>query len=65
MLLMEPRDETVFHDFNLIAQSAGGGQPVHISLADEKNPESIASLFRQARPFYVAADYQPPVASPG
>lgn len=60
LVLMEPRDETLFHDFNLVAQSARGGHPLHLSLADENDPAYIARLFRQVRPFYVAADYRSP-----
>jgi hypothetical protein len=40
--------------------SARGKHEVNISLADEKDLEYIAGLFQQARPFYVAADYQLP-----
>jgi hypothetical protein len=61
LVLMEPRDATVFHDFNLVAQAAKGRHEINISLTPEEGPEYIASLFRQAQPFYVAADYQPPV----
>lgn len=57
LVLMEPRDATLFHDFNLVAQSARGKHELNLSLADEKDPEYIAGLFRQARPFYVAADW--------
>jgi hypothetical protein len=62
LVLMEPRDAVIFHDFNLVAQSAKGKHEVNVSLTQADGPEYIASLFRQVRPFYVAADYQPPAA---
>jgi hypothetical protein len=60
LVLMDPRVAQLFHDFNLVAQSARGKHEVNLSLADEKNPEYIAGLFQQARPFYMAADWHPP-----
>ena len=58
LVLMEPRDAKLFHDFNLVAQSARGKHELNLSLADEQDREYVAGLFRQARPFYVSADYQ-------
>ena len=60
LVLMDPRDEVLFHDFNLVAQSAREKHEVSINLADEQNPAYLAGLFRKLRPFYVAADYRPP-----
>ena len=61
-ILMEPRDAAVFHDLNMVVQSARGDTfEVEMSLADETNPPDLAQLFQQAKPFYVAADYRPPV----
>jgi SseB protein N-terminal domain/SseB protein C-terminal domain len=60
-ILMEPRDEALFHDFNLVAQAAKGKAcEVELSLLDETDATEIARLFRQAQPFYVAADYGRP-----
>lgn len=64
MLLMEPRDEVLFHDFNMVVQAARGEAcEVEMGVAEETNPEYVANLFRQAKPFYVAADYRPPSAA--
>ena len=60
LVLMDPRDEVIYHDFNLVVQSARGGHELSISLAKENNPADIANTFRLAKPFYVAADYRPP-----
>jgi len=60
LLLMDPRDAKLFHDFNLVAQAAKGKHELTLSLMDEKDPAYTTVLFRQARPFYVAADFQPP-----
>lgn len=60
-ILMDPRDEILFHDFNMVVQAARADKyNVEMSLADEKDPAYIASVFAQVRPFYVAADFQPP-----
>lgn len=59
LVLMDPRDEVLFHDFNLVAQSAREKHTVSISLADEKNAPYLAGVFRKFKPFYVAADYHP------
>lgn len=63
LVLMQPRDEKLFHDFNLIAQAAKGKQwEVELSLANETDEAEIAHVFQQAMPFFKAADYQPPKA---
>lgn len=61
LVLMEPRDGALFHDFLLVAKSEPRAYEVNISLTESNEPELIANLFRQAQPFYVAAGYQPPV----
>ena len=43
-----------------VAQAAKGKHELTLSLMDEKDPAYTTALFRQARPFYVAADFQPP-----
>ena len=63
LVLMEPRDAALFHDFNLVAKSAEREYEVNLSLTESNTPECITDLFRQAQPFYVAADYQPPKVS--
>jgi hypothetical protein len=60
LVLMEPRDVALFHDFNLVAKSVSREYEINLSLTGSNAPECIADLFRQAQPFYVAADYQPP-----
>lgn len=65
LVLMDPRDEVIFHDFNLVAQSAREKHEVSISLANEKDTAYLGGLFRKLRPFYVAADYQPPALPDG
>ncbi len=61
LLLMDPRDPVLFHDFNMVVQTATKGVlRVEMSLADEKDPAYIVNIFKQAKPFYVAADYHPP-----
>lgn len=63
-ILMEPRDATLFHDFNMVAQAAKGAAcEVELTLLDEKDAAVIADLFRQAQPFFVAADYKRPNAT--
>jgi hypothetical protein len=61
LFLMDPRDERVFHDLNLVAQaSLGKTDQVRLGLLDEADTAFIARAFREAQPFYVAADYHPP-----
>jgi hypothetical protein len=62
LVLMEPRDTARFHDFLLVAKSVSQEYEVNLSLTESNTPECVADLFRQAQPFYVAADYQPPKA---
>lgn len=61
LVLMQPRDEKLFHDFNLIAQAAGGKEgEVELSLAQETDEAEIARVFQRAKPFFTASDYHPP-----
>jgi hypothetical protein len=64
MFLMQPRDEKIFHDVNMIVQAARRrtGHEVYLGLLDETDTAYIAALFKQAAPFYLATDYQPPTA---
>ena len=57
-VLMEPRDEVIYHEFNMvIAAACAPEDDVAQGLVDETDPVYIANLFRQAEPFYVAADF--------
>ena len=58
LLLMEPRDDTIYHEFNLVIAAAGDREDdISHGLVDETDPVKIAHLFRRAAPFYVAADF--------
>ena len=60
ILVMQPRDDALFHDFTLVAGSAAGkAHPLHAQMADENDPGQVAVLFNAGRPFYQAVDYQP------
>ena len=63
LVLMEPRDAALFHDFNLVVKSVKREYEVNLGLTESNTPECVADLFRQAQPFYLAADYQPPKVS--
>ena len=63
LVLMEPRDAALLHNFTLVAKSVNREYEVNLSLTESNAPELIADLFRQAQPFYVAADYRPPDGS--
>jgi len=57
-ILMEPRDEALLHDFNLVAQAAKRmACEVELTLLDETDAAEVARLFQRAQPFFVAADY--------
>jgi hypothetical protein len=59
--LMEPRDEAIYHDFNLTVHA--NRRPDHeifLGLLDERDKAYVENFFRQAKPFYVAADYPLP-----
>ena len=61
LVLMDPRDAAVFHELRMVM---GVAMPdvatVEMALALEQDPAEVASLFRQAAPFYVAHDFEPP-----
>ena len=64
---MDPPDDGVLHDLNLVVHAVRRkADDVQLGLLDETDTASIAMAFRQAQPFYVAADCHPPQpGSPG
>lgn len=61
LVLMQPPDEKLFHDFNIVAQAAKGKKcEVELSLTNPEDKAEIARTFRQAHPFFVAPGYHPP-----
>ena len=57
---MDPRDDRVFHNLNLVPHAVRRKtDDVQLGLLDEADTDSIAMAFREAQPFYVAADYHP------
>lgn len=61
LVLMQPPDEKLFHDFNIVAQAAKGNKcEVELSLTNPEDTAEIARVFQQAPPFFVAAGYHPP-----
>ena len=61
LLLMDPRDEAIYHEFNLVmAAAADRADDIGHGLVDETDPVYIADLFRQAEPFYLAVDFAQP-----
>ncbi len=67
VVLMDPHDDVVFHDLNLVVQTVRKKtDDVQLGLLHETDTALIARTFREAQPFYVAADYRPPQpGSPG
>jgi len=64
ILLMDPLDDAVYNDFNLVlAGSHGPEVEVYHSPIDESDPVYVAKFFRRAHPFYVAADFAQPTES--
>lgn len=60
MLLMNPRDEVVVHDFNLVLVSAcAEPDEVSFGLLREEDHAYTRSLLKEAAPFYVAPDFDP------
>ncbi len=58
MLLMDPRDEVIVHDFNLVlASSCEEPDAVSFGLLDENNRAYVRSLREHAMPFYCATDF--------
>ena len=61
MVLMEPWDDALFHEFNLVANSVKGkGNELDLGRVPENDGDYTAQLFRAVRPFYIAADYPVP-----
>ncbi len=59
---MEPQDPAVYHELNLVLASAAlaTGDQAECGLVDETDTEYLATLWRQAEPFYIAADHERP-----
>lgn len=63
LVLMQPVDEQLFHEFNIVAQAAKRKWcEVELSLTDPDNKAEIVRVFLQAQPFFLAPDYHPPRA---
>ena len=61
LALMDPRDEAIYHDFNLTVHSNHSqAYGIFLGLLDERDQTYVENFFRQAKPFYVAADYPLP-----
>ena len=63
LILMNPRDERLFHDLNMTLSAAErdhAGPKTGLGLVDETDADYIAGLFRQAPAFFTAADYRRP-----
>ena len=66
LFLMDPRDERVFHDLNLVAQAPlAKADQVRLGLLDETDTAFIARAFSEAQPFNVVADNHPPLLPDG
>jgi hypothetical protein len=58
MLLMDPRDEVLVHDFNMVLTAAcHEPDAVSFALMNEEDAAYTRSLFALAQPFYRAADF--------
>jgi hypothetical protein len=61
LILMDPRDATIFHDFNLVVNAACQRiDELELGYLDESDAAYIANLWQKAPAFYTAADYQRP-----
>lgn len=61
MVLAEPREAALFHELNLVANSAKAeGDALELGMIPENDGAYTAQLFRMARPFYIAPDYPLP-----
>jgi hypothetical protein len=59
-IVMEPEDEVLFHDLNMVLAAASANRyAFDLSLLDA---ETVLSMFRAGTPFYMATDYQPPAS---
>jgi hypothetical protein len=58
LLLMDPRNESVAHDFNLVLQnSCKKPDATTMGFINEKDHAYVAALVKQARPFFTAPDF--------
>ncbi len=58
MILMDPRDEVLAHDFNVVlSNSVTRPDEVMLSFVDETDQAYIAQLLKAAAPFYRAPDF--------
>jgi hypothetical protein len=58
MLLMDPRDEVIVHDFNLVLVSAcREPDAVSFGLLDEEDHAYAQAMLKEATPFYTAPDF--------
>ena len=59
LLLMDPRDEVLIHDFNIVLQHACR-KPNKVSFAflAEKDHACIDAFLKHAAPFYTAPDFK-------
>jgi hypothetical protein len=61
VILMDPRDDAIFHDFNLaVHANRNKDYEIFLGMLDERDKSYIENFFRQAAPFYRAADYPLP-----
>lgn len=61
IVLMDPRDEVIFHEFAMVLAAARMIIPkAESAIMDENDHEYIAHVFESAQPFFVAPDYTPP-----
>ena len=59
LVLMEPRDEVIFHELAMVLGAVRVQMPnVESGLLDEKDHAYIGELFRNAAPFFTAVDYR-------
>lgn len=58
LILMDPPDEAIYHELNLVIAASTSNQGIILhGLVDKDDPVYITELFRQAEPFYLAADF--------
>jgi hypothetical protein len=64
LIHMEPKDPTIYHDFNLVLANAAlaNGHQADSGYVDETDTAYLASLWQQVPPFYTAPDHKPPTA---
>jgi len=63
LILMDPRESTIYHELNMVIAAAQRRDDiVHHGLVDEGDPAYIAKLFGAAQPFYLASDFARPAS---